>query len=56
MLVYDYALGGHTVNDMLLQVYRGFVKQLGSDFGTAWTAKDTLFGKYTLALSKRHSR
>lgn len=45
MLVYDYAVGGHEVEDVKLQVEAEFIPQLGSSEGDKWTRTDTLFGE-----------
>lgn len=45
MLVYDYAIGGHTVHDMRNQVKRGFAPELGAALDTLWAANDSLFGE-----------
>jgi hypothetical protein len=44
MLVYDYALGGHTVHDMRSQVLSDFLDQFPNGSSPPWTEGNSLFG------------
>lgn len=51
LLVYDYAVGGHTIDGIRQQVRSYYAKDIGAKGeGTDWTAHDTLFGRHTRSL------
>ena len=54
LLVYDYAVGGHTVSGIRTQVQTVFLPIVGMKPAWApWTAKDTLFGQLHFCLVSR---
>ena len=48
LLVFDYAIGGHTVDGIRQQVRLSYIKDIGAKPDWAqWTAHDALFGEKT---------
>ena len=55
IIVYDYAVGGHTVSGVEHQVMKQFMPHVGrKPEWAAWTAVDTLFGEFSSTVSETH--
>lgn len=46
-MVYNYAVGGHTLKEYAQQILTGFLDGAGSeDSGVGWTAENSLFSEF----------
>lgn len=51
LLVYDYAIGGDTVEQVMVQIEGAFVPRMGMKVsGVEWQSEDSLFGMFSLCL------